>query len=198
MLSGKHFTNSTWTRGCGGWKSKKGTFYILRYLKLIRATARNVQVMRWMHGCVAFVTDAYKGDWRGIAAFHVFPSCTVRFGKHWVAFGIRVDVHFPVALPRTQHTSRLYVYSRILPLSKCSNCWHTWGWPYTTKQKAHLKITALCHRNLKFRKTLFTVYKEKKVLRPWYVYLYSTTVHINLQVSKTKQCSSKKTDLCTP
>jgi len=91
-------------------------------------------------------------------SIHVFPSCTVRFGKDWVAFGIRVDVHFLVALPRTQHTSRLYVYSWILPLSECSNCRHTSGWPYTTKQKAHLKITARCHRNLKFRKTLFTVH----------------------------------------
>ena len=118
VLSGRRFTNSTWTRGWGGFECARSvtpvTFYILRHLKWIRPTARNVQVMRWMHGCVAFVTDAYKGtdgdsSISRISLVHgsVWQELSGVWHTYWC--------HFPVALPRTQHTSGLYVYSWILP-----------------------------------------------------------------------------------
>ena len=50
-------------------------FLHLRYLKWIRSTVRNVQVMR---GCVAFVTDAYKGADGRQQHFTCFPRA--RFG----------------------------------------------------------------------------------------------------------------------
>lgn len=83
VLSGMRFTNSTWTRGWGG-RGESGrsvtpvTCYTLRYLKWIRSTARNVQVMRWIHGCVVFVTDAYKGTAGGQQHFTCFSRA--RFG----------------------------------------------------------------------------------------------------------------------
>lgn len=106
--------------------------------------------------------------------------------------------HFPVALPRTHHTSGPYVYSWILPCPIARTV-HTREADLIPGNKKHTwRLPRSVIGTLNFGKLYSPYIFKKKVFRPWYVYLYSTTVYINLQISKTKQCSNKKTDLRTP
>ena len=136
-------------------------------------------------------------EWQGTAAIHVFPSCTVRFGKNWVAFGIRFDVisrsHFLVLITLQAPMSIREFY----PVQLLELFTHGRLTLYQETKSTPEDYRALSSEPQISENFIHRIYK-KKVFRPWYVYLYSTTVYINLQISKTKQCSNKKTDLRTP
>jgi hypothetical protein len=117
--------------GCESGRSVRPvTFYILRYLKCIRSTARNIQVIRWMHGCVAFVTDACKGTdadssisrlylvhssvWQGPpsvwhACWRSFPCRTSSYAAHFTPQRLFLNFTFVPVLELLTHV-RLTLY----------------------------------------------------------------------------------------